>query len=334
MTVDPDPNEPARWPSAAAALGEVYASEWHRRLKYGLRRLLTTRGRRLVLDHVRQSSQARKLLASSPRAFYPAMHKHLDRRFNTLSRAHSLIESMRNMERVASPELARALFRGDLVTLGSLPDSTRITLGLNRLTFHEGLWALDLTRADGLRLFTISFGWTDQETLMLACVQGPPRDIDGLECVRDLTDAAHGLRPAHLLIFMLRACARRWDVRQLIGVDEAHQVKGRWNHRAKERHFDYAAFWADAAGVPGDDGNWRLPVDLPMRPIEEVASKRRAMYRRRYALLDSLLASVADALASPGRALAPKTVDQGLAADSLFAPSSDTESSPIRHCRA
>ena len=334
MTVDPDPDGPARWPSAVAALGEVYARKWQRRLKYGLRCLLTTRGRRLVLDHVRQSSQARALLASAPRAFYPAMHKHLDRRFDTLSRARSLIESMRNMERVADLELARALFRGDLVTLGTLPDTTRITLGLNRLTFHEGLWALDLTRADGLRLFTISFGWTDQETLMLACVQGPPRDMDGLDCVRQLTDAAHGLRPAHLLMFMLRACARRWNVRQMIGVDEAHQVKGRWNHRAKERHFDYAAFWADAAGVPGQDGNWRLPVDVPTRPIEEVASKRRAMYRRRYAMLDSLLASVADALASPGRALAPETPDHGLAADSLFPSRSDAEGSHIRHCRA
>lgn len=311
MTADPDPNGPTRWPSAAAALGEVYAREWQRRLKYCFRCLLTTHGRRLVLDHVRQSSQARTLLATSPRAFYPAMHKHLDRRFDTLSRARSLIESMRGMERVAGAELARALFRGDILTLGTLPDTTRITLGLNRLTFHEGLWALDLTRADGLRLFTISFGWTDQETLMLACVQGPPRDIDGLECVRQLTDAAHGLRPAHLLVFMLRACARRWDIRQLVGVDEANQVKGRWNHRAKERHFDYAAFWTDATGVPSQDGNWRLPVDVPMRPIEEVATKRRAMYRRRYAMLDSLVASVEDSLASPGRALAAKTLDAG-----------------------
>lgn len=297
MNSAPLSDDSARWPSAAAALGEVYAGEWQRRLKYSLRCLMTRRARRLVLDHVASSSHAQTLLASSPRAFYPVMHKHLDRRFGTLARARSMIESMRRMEHVASTELAQRLFRGDIVTLAALPDTTRITLGVNRLTFHEGLWAIDLTRADGLRLFTISFGWVEQSTLMLGCVQGPPREIDGLSCVRQLTDAAHGLRPAHLLMFILRVCAQRWEVRQLIGVDEANQVKGRWNHRATERHFDYAAFWGAASGTPTPDGNWWLPVDVPARPIEDVPTKRRAMYRRRYVMLDSLLNAVTSTLA-------------------------------------
>ncbi len=286
----------ARWPSAAAALGETYASEWQRRLKYGLRRMRTTGGRRVVLEHVAQSAAAQALLATSPRAFYPVMHKHLDRRFDTMARARTVLESMRSMERSIGPELARRLFGGELLELGVLPDATRITLGLNRLTFHEGLWAVDLTRADGQRLFTISFGWLDPATLMLACVQGPPREIDGLDCVRGLTDAAQGLRPGHLLMFMLRACARQWDVARLVGVDEAYQVKGRWNHRATERRFDYVAFWQDASGALLPDGNWQLPVDVPRRPLEDVAAKRRAMYRRRFALLDALEASAAGAL--------------------------------------
>ncbi len=289
-------HRPPHWPSAAEALGDVYASEWQRRLKYTLRRWLTTRGRRIVLEHLTQSPIAKSLLASAPRALYPAMHKHLDRRFDTLARARSVKESMRCMERVTSEVLARKLFNGEIVTLGILPDTTRITLGLNRLTYHEGLWAIDLTRADGLRLFTISFGWLEPSALMLGCVQGPPREIDGLACVRDLTDAAHGMRPAFLLMFMLRACARHWGVMQLIGVDEAHQVKGRWNHRAMERHFDYTAFWQDLSGTRLPDGNWKLPVDLPRRPLEDVATKRRGTYRRRYALLDSLMASTTTAL--------------------------------------
>lgn len=285
------------WPTAAGALGEVYASEWQRRLKYALRRWATRAGRRLVMEHVVQSSAAQSLLANAPRAFYPVMHKHLDRRFDTLARARSVTQSLRGMERGVGAEVAARLFRGELVTLGVLPDTTRVTLGLNRLTFHEGLWAIDLTRADGLRLFTISFGWLDPDSLMLGCVQGPPREIDGLASVRELTDAAQGLRPAFLLMLMLRACAGRWEATRLIGVDEAHQVKGRWNHRAEERRFDYAAFWRDCDGVQSPDGNWELPVAVPRRALDDVPSKRRAMYRRRYVLLDALAADATAALA-------------------------------------
>jgi uncharacterized protein VirK/YbjX len=285
-----------RWPSASAALGEVYASEWPRRFKYAVRRWLTRGGRRIVMDHLAQSSAAQALLANAPRALYPVMHKHLDRRFDTLARARSLMQSMRCMESVVDAGLASRLFSGELVTLGVLPDATRITLGLNRLTFHEGLWAIDLTRADGLRVFTISFGWLDSGSLMIGCVQGPPREIDGLACVRELTDTAQGLRPAFLLMLMLRTCAKLWNVTRLIGVDEAHQVKGRWNHRAAERRFDYAVFWQDCSGAPLPDGNWELPVEVPRRPLEDVPSKRRAMYRRRYALLDALAADAAAGL--------------------------------------
>jgi uncharacterized protein VirK/YbjX len=98
-------------------------------------------------------------------------------------------------------------------------------------------------------------------------------------------------------MFMLRACAQAWGLARIVGVDEAFQVKGRWNHKAEERRFDYAAFWTDASGTVLPDGNWALPVVVPQRPIEDVPSKRRAMYRRRYALLEEMVREAGHALA-------------------------------------
>jgi uncharacterized protein len=296
------PDSATSWPSARAALGDVYASDWLRRVKYGLRRLATSRHRAIVMEHLSRSLAARTLLAHAPRAFYPVMHKHLDRRFDGRQRAVAMVESIRCIEQATSRGRADELFRGDLVTLGTLPDATRICLNLNRLTFHEGLWALDLASPDGERLFTISFGMPDGATLMIGCVQGPPRSIDGLQCARDLTNTAEGLRPAHLLMAVLRTCARLWGVRRVIGAGEPFQVKGRWNHRATERMFDYQLFWTEVGGTQQGDGNWDLPLAVPQRPIEDVPSKRRAMYRRRYALLEALTASVEAALKPPADA--------------------------------
>lgn len=309
MTTIPPSVSIVRWPDAHAALGEGYAHEWSRRVKYALRCWLTLRARRLVLAHVARSSAASSLLANFPRALYPVMHKHLDRRFDSLERARTMVASIDGMEKAVGTDLANDLCAGRELTLAELPDATRITLNLNRLTFHEGLWAVDLTRADGLRLFTISFGWFDAGTLMIACVQGPPREIDGLQCVRELTSVAHGLRPGHLLIHVLRACAGAWGVTTLVGVDEAFQVKGRWNHKAQERRFDYAAFWAEAAGVRFADGNWRLPVSVPQRALDDVPAKRRAMYRRRHALLADMAPRIANALGQRNQA-SPTAVSQ------------------------
>ena len=35
-----------------------------------------------------------------------------------------------------------------------------------------------------------------------------------------------------------------------------------------------------------------LPLAMPRKPMEEIASKKRSEYRRRYALLDSLIQQV------------------------------------------
>ena len=299
MTLPLQPDSGPRWPNASQALGEVYASEWSRRAKYAWRLWLSSAGRSIVLDHLQHSRVARQLLVSAPRCFYPVMHKYLDRRYGTRERANAMVHSMRGMERSLGPRAASDMFGDQRTVLAELPGRTRVTLGLNELTFHEGLWAIDLRRPDGLRLFTISFGWTDAATLAIACVQGPPREIDGLQCVRELTGEAHGLRPAHLLVFMLRACAAAWNVTRLVGVDEAHQVKGRWNHKAHARHFDYEKFWLEISGTRASDGNWDLPLSVPQRSIEDVPTKRRAMYGRRYALLEALSTGCAQAI-EPG----------------------------------
>jgi uncharacterized protein VirK/YbjX len=284
----PTPDVAPPWPDAHAALGEEYAAQWTRRAKYALRKLVTSRQRAEVMAFVAGSHAARTLLACAPRVFYPVMRKHLDRRFDTDRRARAVIESIRGLERGLSRAACDTVCRGGSVVLGTLPDGTRIRLNLNRLTFDEGLWALDLSDEADERLFTISFGFSEPGTLMIGCVQGPHRHVDGLQSGRDLTKAAEGLRPAHLLMHLLRDCAAAWGVARIVGVDEPFQSKGRWNHPAVGRKFDYDTFWTEVGGTKREDGNWDLPVSVPQRPLEDVPAKRRSMYRKRYALLAAL----------------------------------------------
>ncbi len=64
---------------------------------------------------------------------------------------------------------------------------------------------------------------------------------------------------------------------------------------------DYDSFWLSIGGEKQDNGNFMLPLVMPRKPMEEIASKKNAPniaaatrcwiaeYRRRYALLDSLI---------------------------------------------
>jgi len=104
-----------------------------------------------------------------------------------------------------------------------------------------------------------------------------------------LTSVAEGLRPGYLLVHLLRALAGHLGVTRLTAVDPLNHVKGRWNHRASRLKFDYREFWIELGGSAADDANWKLPLAVPQRPLAEVPSKRRAMYRRRYSMLDAMV---------------------------------------------
>jgi uncharacterized protein VirK/YbjX len=100
------------------------------------------------------------------------------------------------------------------------------------------------------------------------------------------------MRPPHLLVHVLRVLAAQWGATRLHGVDPENHVKGRWNLRDSRLRFDYRAFWAEHDGVRDDTGNWALPLATALRPLEEVPTKRRATYRRRYSMLEALQSAV------------------------------------------
>jgi uncharacterized protein VirK/YbjX len=51
---------------------------------------------------------------------------------------------------------------------------------------------------------------------------------------------------------------------------------------------NYDEVWRDRGGVERDDGFFELPVERQVREIEDVPSKKRQMYRQRYAMMDSI----------------------------------------------
>ncbi len=49
-----------------------------------------------------------------------------------------------------------------------------------------------------------------------------------------------------------------------------------------------ASFWLSLGGEARADDLFTLPLQMERKALEEIASKKRAEYRRRYALLDAL----------------------------------------------
>ncbi len=303
------PAGPLSWPSARAMFADAFELNLERRIKYLWRLALTWNVRGHLLREFEGQAVAAALFRAEPRAFYPVMNHLIDRRLSAEGRLRTTLTSLRVVSQSLGDEAnVRALLTQG-ITLVELTDQSRVVLSLNGVSFHEGLWQVGLIGADGLRLYSIGFGFTEDGVLLMGNVQGPSlKGDDGLDRIRDATHAAHGMRPAHLLVHTLRVLAARWDAKGLKGVDPENHVKGRWNLRDSRLRFDYRGFWEEHEAKRGEDGNWAMPLETALRPLEEVPTKRRAMYRRRYAMLEALQQAV-DTLSDARHAAPAAPVD-------------------------
>lgn len=79
---------------------------------------------------------------------------------------------------------------------------------------------------------------------------------------------------------------------ELIGIAHKRQAKYRWND-SKRLIFNYDEFWQENNGILNAKGYWQLPLSIERKPLEEIQSKKRSMYRKRYEMLDQLEAELA-----------------------------------------
>ncbi|VDZ83983.1 Protein of uncharacterised function (DUF535) [Kluyvera intermedia] len=59
-------------------------------------------------------------------------------------------------------------------------------------------------------------------------------------------------------------------------------------------HADYNSFWESLSATVDGEGDYVLPLALGRKTMEEIASKKRAEYRRRYTLLDALQQQISE----------------------------------------
>lgn len=131
-------------------------------------------------------------------------------------------------------------------------------------------------------------------TLFIGGLQGAKAHVPH-ELIQGATKACHGLFPKRLLVEAAMTLGTAFPVEQIVAVSNATHIYRSWRYRKKKEGkllADYDSFWISIGGEKQDNGNFMLPLAMPRKPMEEIASKKRSEYRRRYELLDSLIQQV------------------------------------------
>ena len=131
---------------------------------------------------------------------------------------------------------------------------------------------------------------TNRWVCRIGCIQGHHKnDIYSAKAAQKLM---HGLRPKSMIVFAVQEFSRALGFTAVYGAGDSIQAYRRKHfihipliHKIP---FDYDAFWEESSGTPADRGWYELPLKPVRKDIQEIKSSKRALYRRRYDLMDDL----------------------------------------------
>ncbi len=155
----------------------------------------------------------------------------------------------------------------------------------------EGLLSLML-RLDGVSLYQMIF-WigkhsSDEWALFIGAMQGPNME-DAKDIIEFVTKKCHAYRTKNLILYATQCFARALGLQHICAVTNKGYYAN--NHIRKDRKLktSFSDFWMEAGGWHTKDDRFdELPLTEVRKSMEEISTHKRAVYRRRFALLDEV----------------------------------------------
>ncbi|WP_318367978.1 VirK/YbjX family protein [Enterobacter sp.] len=271
------------------------------RLKFLLRTLMYWPSTVKMLTSLSQRPGFDRLLSAQTTLPSKSHRQYLTRGLNPASRANAIISHYDYIDSLQSPVLAEALTAPTPMPLLTFTGKDEATFSLYascaQKAEREGESTLWLYDGNNTLLASATFSVAQekgQRTLVIGGLQGPRRSVSH-EVIKIATRACYGVFPKRMLMEAIWQLAKLTDIQAISGVsDNGHVFRALRYRFSKGRHFhaSYDEFWASIEGKQDGAWRWQLPLQPERKSIESIASKKRAEYRRRFALLDGVQESI------------------------------------------
>lgn len=271
------------------------------RLKFLLRSLLFWSSTHRMLEALSRRDDFDQLLASQITLPSKTHRQYLMRGMNANDRAEAIVSHYECIDSLKDASLVKALTGPQEQSIVEFHAKEGVSYNVNAMNAskaeREGECTLWLRDNENTLLASLTFcvaRENSQPVLVIGGLQGPRRSVSR-DVIKQATRACHGLFPKRVLMEVLFQLATLSGINAIYAVsDEGHIFRALRYRLSKGRHFhaSYDEFWESIDGKKLSTFRWQLPLQMERKSLEEIASKKRAEYRRRFELLDEIEASV------------------------------------------
>ena len=173
----------------------------------------------------------------------------------------------------------------------------------------EGLATVILELSDGTPIYQINF-WIAKDSLTgfknsagdlalwIGAMQGPNVE-DSRELIKIITKKCHAYRTKNLILYAAQAVARALGLKKIFAVTNYGYYANNHVRRDRKLKTSFSDFWEECGGILTSDKRFfELPLTEPRKTYEEIPVRKRAVYKRRFELLDELDATVTEKILS------------------------------------
>lgn len=187
-----------------------------------------------------------------------------------------------------------------LADLSFVREGLRLVLDQPMWFLREGGLVLNLF-LDRTRMYSLAFSANDIGGEMVAtigAIQGRSLE-EAADEYRLLTKLANGMRPRDLLFEAFCIMCSHISIAQVFAVsnEDRHHVHPFFGGKKVGQHTaNYNEIWEDRGGVRIDRSFYQLSTAERRRAIAEIPPRKRAMYRKRYDMMDEIGRMVCNSL--------------------------------------
>ncbi len=179
--------------------------------------------------------------------------------------------------------------------------------GLIKLTYNyayrkEGELALSLDCEQlGGRITSVAFSFEElakgKWVSLIGCIQGH-KNKNVQDAFKSMQKSLFALRPNSLIIYVAQEFLRNLDVHAIYGIANSIHITNRKNALnlpwKKNITFDYDNFWDEIGGKKINKDWFEIPLNPIRKTYEEIKPHKRALYRKRYEMLDDISLQIQD----------------------------------------
>ena len=243
----------------------------------------------------RRGSSLNKLVKAHPEIFKYLVKPFVAANWDARTRLARIADHCKTADTIGGILDVQSGIVVDLIRLDLIDPRYRITLDRQRWLLNEGLLVISLWD-DVDRIFQLGFCLSSlpdgRRVAYIGSIQGR-REDDVLSRYREFTKAASGMRPRDFLVEVFKMLCRTLDVVEIRAVSDANYYLTERLTAASavskdEIKISYDEIWRERGGIYDGNGFFILPVASIRRADQDIPSKKKTMYRTRYAILDHI----------------------------------------------